>query len=1512
MIDRKEIELLIRAQLKGGKDLESITKSIGELEAAIDSQASAAKRGESSVDELKASLEALRTVQRDLESKGNLVGNFQRLGDAVKRAEDRVGKAQEKFDKYNKEVSANAKLTEDQQKKLDRYSAALDKANVALQKQQERHRTSTDALREAGIATNELANAEDRIRKSAVTLGTAFQKVQGAITTYTQDLREARDTERAMADDRAFQKKLEDATKLAKSADYVQFWTDALNKADDAERRLQDDNTFQKKLTDAANLAKTTDYVRWWTDAMEKADAAQEELQKTKVRQNADAGLKKMADEAEVATSKLTSLAQASANLTPKQNTLRDALNGIINPAQKMRSTLAGVEQEVNDLSSAIDKIKGPVNDYRSRVDALAAAQKSLVQQAGLIDDFRKQEEALRGARAEYTAARAEVAQYAAAVRQGGEAGQAFTKSLAEAQARARGASQVYANQLAVQRQSAEALRAAGISTKNLAGETERLTKTARTAVSATLSLATAVKKYGVESENAARSKNPFSGDGGRTTLSFLQRIRGEVLALTTAYVGLFGVIRTAQGSIEATQTREGARNALSLAVGNDRKAIDDEYNYVKAQSDRIGLEFDRAIKGYAKFAASASMAGRSREEIRFIYESFAEVSRVANLSADDLDGVFKALEQIFSKGKIQAEELRGQLGDRLFGAFQVAAKALEKQFPDLNKAMEKGLVTSDQLVLVANKYRETIADQLPAATQSLAAQQARLNNALFDFQLAIGDSGFIDAYKDAVVEVTKFMRSTEGQNAATMIGKGFQAAAEAVIYLLQNLETVKTVLQGIGIYFGIALGVSMVRQILAGVDAAKKLWVVMSEGVAVVTKFAKAWPLLFSAIKVGLGVITAAFAGWEFGKWLNENSELVRKFGVALITGFAELWATLKGGFQVAIAAFPVIVDNAFRAVYNTISGFVRKGLSLFSLFAKAAGADELANSIDSLGASLKMGYVDLGAATEQARKKMAEEVANIRGIRDDMMKAAERLPTALPVSKAGAGRGFVNPALVQGTTRFPGRSGGGGGSGASDAELNKRANKIEEIRKALETLDARIDRSQTESLKSQLSAIDNQYAALSRKIKELGGKESKEFMVSLTKLTNELRTVTINKFNDDMLKERSALLDKIEGLEANAGRRDKLSLESRQNAIRIQYADLYRDLAEMRLKAFNNDMDTSEIDAAKKRVDEGIEELLQLEAKKVAQEEINREQERFNKLIQVRDAQIAAERARAEANPDQADAVSKNINDINEKFIPAVELATQKLLEMAAARRASFASEEDYQLFIANLEAIRLKTTQVTQEFTRMEQAVVTGSINGINTGLNTMFDALEQVATGQATVSEGFRGMLVSAAQFAASFLRDIAIMIIKLAFFNALAGMGGYAGMIGRAGQASMGVKHSGGVIGGTSNGRTRRADPMWFANATRYHSGGVPGLASDEYATILQRGEEVLAKNSPRNIMNGGAGVGGSGGSTPMSLNATIVDSRDSVPQAMATPAGNTVILEALRSNVATVKAILGG
>jgi tape measure domain-containing protein len=63
-------------------------------------------------------------------------------------------------------------------------------------------------------------------------------------------------------------------------------------------------------------------------------------------------------------------------------------------------------------------------------------------------------------------------------------------------------------------------------------------------------------------------------------------------------------------------------------------------------------------------------------------------------------------------------------------------------------------------------------------------------------------------------------------------------------------------------------------------------------------------------------------------------------------------------------------------------------------------------------------------------------------------------------------------------------------------------------------------------------------------------------------------------------------------------------------------------------------------------------------------------------------------------------------------------------------------------------------------------------------------------------------------------------------------------------------------HSGGLAG---QGATRMVSPLAFVSAPRFHSGGLPGIAANEVPVILEKGEEVLTRDDPRHVMNGGGG-----------------------------------------------------
>jgi DNA repair ATPase RecN len=1445
----KEIELLIRAQIEKGKDLDSVVKSIERLEEAIDKQSAAAKRGESSIDELKATLLELQQVQDRLKSTARLIDDFSKLSDRIAKTGERVDRTAAAYEKYATKLQAVESVTDRQQERLTKLSLANERAKKSFDTQTASLEALGDTLRKAGIDTNDLAASQNRILNSAARLGATIAKTQGSISTYADDVRRARDSERQLAQEDAFQQKLKDAAQLAKSSQYISFWTNALDEADRAEKEL------------AGNRA-----------------------------------LKQAGDEAEKAAKGYNTLARAASSLSPKVKSLRDAVDQIVDPARAARSTLGGLEGEIKDLSKTIGSISGPVREYRDLLSRLVSAQKELSRQSGLVDNFRQQLTALRAARAEYRQARAQVLEYATAVRQGGQAGEQYVQSLERAQTRARQAAQALAQQVTTTRTARDAVRAAGIATNDLAGAQARLTASAQQTVATTQRLTAANQQYGEAVERTTRAKLRFN-DGGRTTLSYLQRLRGEVLSLVAAYGGLFGAINLAKGSIDALISQQGIENRLAVGLDtNDARAIGKEFQYVESTADRLGFGVKDLANSYSSFLVASKNANLSTDQTRFSFEQISGAMRVLKLNTDQSSRAWVQLNQILSKNKPELEDIKTIAESGFVGVQTTMAKGLRElgvagiragnEVNDMFELMKKGALDSRVAVFaLAVGAEKEYGGRLAQAIKTVQAEQGRFETQVFNFQKEIANSGWADAYTDALKEIAAFLQSDDGKRFAQSASDAFAGLARALIFVLENFEAVKTVaMTFIALFAANSLRAGAERLIFLGKAA---------RGAA-----------------VGVGLLARAFAAFNLiilaigiGKFLYDEFEVVRDVIDKAITWIAGAGAAMKVSIEATVKNLPAVFKNIFAAILNTVTFGIRNLLGIFAKLASAVGLDSLERALKGTVDMMTVNYAKVEESFSDTTARMSAEFKRVRAETEAALKAQK------DARRKGEA---VEPASEPGVTPRPGAPGSRlNGEDDPAKAAAKRARLIEELTRSLETLEAKIDRAQTDTLSSQLDAIDKQYAALKRKIGTLGGEEGAIFAKRLNEAVAQLRTQTIKKFNDGLAKEREALNKKLESLDAAAGRKDKLSLEARQQAIATSYASYYRELEELRAKFVENGRDTSELDAAKVRIDAGIAELQRLEALKFGREELRRQEERINDLVQNREKLISAVNAEREAGIIDDVQAAERINTINAQAIPAIQAAANATKEWAIANAAIFQRPEDLAVFIATLDAVTARIAASKTQFTVLEQTIISGSVNLINNGLNAMVDSLQQVFNGQMSIRDGFKSLMASFGQFVASFLRDIALMIIKLMIFKALAGSGNpvLAG-VGKAGLGSMGVKHSGGVIG-RPGGRVRRVSTALFANAPRYHNGGLPGLASDEYATILQKNEEVLAADSPRNILNGGAGLGGAQ-PTERGLRLVLVDDRAKVAEAMASAEGDDVIVQSIRRNAPTIKQFLKG
>lgn len=199
-------------------------------------------------------------------------------------------------------------------------------------------------------------------------------------------------------------------------------------------------------------------------------------------------------------------------------------------------------------------------------------------------------------------------------------------------------------------------------------------------------------------------------------------------------------------------------------------------FGFIREEARRLGLDLKTTAATYAQFAAAARGTSLEGEKARDIFSAVSQAATVLGLDAYSTRGALRALEQMISKGNVQAEELRQQLGERLPGAFQYAAKAMGVTTSELNDMLENGeVLASDLLPKLSRVLNEAFGPSVEEAAQSLRAE---INRFRTETDLLINNvdkiSGFSEAFEfivgsiaDAEEAFNQFIESSQAVEAA-------------------------------------------------------------------------------------------------------------------------------------------------------------------------------------------------------------------------------------------------------------------------------------------------------------------------------------------------------------------------------------------------------------------------------------------------------------------------------------------------------------------------------------------------------------------------------------------------------------------------------------------------------------------------------------------------------------------------------------------------------------------------
>ena len=265
-----------------------------------------------------------------------------------------------------------------------------------------------------------------------------------------------------------------------------------------------------------------------------------------------------------------------------------------------------------------------------------------------------------------------------------------------------------------------------------------------------------ATKNY---SKNVGNYQSAFNGIGSLTSQ----------LAGALGWAGAIGTgVAIAKSIYDTTKQLDVLNKSMQLG-SKDAQAYASNVAFLNRVTEDYGLELITTSQAYNKFYIAAKNK-LALEDIQLIFDKVSKSASLMGLSIYDQEGIFKALEQMMSKGTVQAEELRGQLGDRLPGAFEIMANAMGVSTAKLGEMMKEGKVmASEVLPKFAIELEKAFGADKVNRVENLTAAENRMKNAWTDLISeingsgnAIGDfaTGFLSAITSMIQGINRMARS--------------------------------------------------------------------------------------------------------------------------------------------------------------------------------------------------------------------------------------------------------------------------------------------------------------------------------------------------------------------------------------------------------------------------------------------------------------------------------------------------------------------------------------------------------------------------------------------------------------------------------------------------------------------------------------------------------------------------------------------------------------------------------
>lgn len=278
-----------------------------------------------------------------------------------------------------------------------------------------------------------------------------------------------------------------------------------------------------------------------------------------------------------------------------------------------------------------------------------------------------------------------------------------------------------------------------------------------------------ALTKEILNQENALKKLDAQIGKNQRNVGNYGSAFK-SITSSASSLFGAFGIVggvsafaAVTTDIFEQTKKLQGLDLALQTVTGT-QKNFAEQQQFLRKISTDYGADINTLTESFVGFYASAKDK-ISGNEIQDIFASITKAGGVLGLSVERQEKAFLALNQMMSKGTIQAEELRGQLSEALPNSMGIMTKAVQALHPELQvtekmlgEMMKDGqLMSADVLPEFARQMEIAYGIENVRRVETLTAKTNRMSNEWTDFIRVLNESptgGFFGSFFGTMMDM--------------------------------------------------------------------------------------------------------------------------------------------------------------------------------------------------------------------------------------------------------------------------------------------------------------------------------------------------------------------------------------------------------------------------------------------------------------------------------------------------------------------------------------------------------------------------------------------------------------------------------------------------------------------------------------------------------------------------------------------------------------------------------------